>query len=198
LSSRMLELPALLRSNLAFSRYLFAAGLAALAASAVPFYILYAGERIVLTGTYIGVLTFAFMLAGTVVTPAWGYLADRVGNKIVYISAIGVWAASLSSMLLVNGDWILVVVFSGVGVGLGGFQIASQNILLEFGDRNSLPMMLGVANTTTSIMAATGPILAGLFIESFSYSSLFAIAIFLKIMAVIVMLLFVKEPRHQA
>ena len=85
----------------------------------------------------------------------------------------------------------------GVGIGLGGYMIGSQNIMLEFGSRHALPMLIASAATATSIMAAMGPILAGLFIEQFSYSLLFAIAIGMKLVAVTVTIFFVKEPRNR-
>ncbi len=196
LSSRLRELPALLRNSPGFSRYIFAVSLSTLSMSAVPFYILYAGERTELTGGDIGLLTATFMLAQTSVTPAWGYLADRYGNKLVFVIAIVVWAAALVLMLASSADWVLYVVFGGVGIGLGGYMIGSQNIMLEFGSRHALPMLIASAATATSIMAAIGPVLAGLFIESYSYATLFTIAIGMKILSVFVTIFFVNEPRH--
>jgi len=195
-ASRLMELPTLLRQSEGFARYLVAATLAALAISAVPFYILYAGEKQVLTGSYIGALTVAFMLLQTTSTPAWGYMADHLGNKLVIVISIMIWIAALVLMLTVDTEWVLIVVFGGVGIGMGGFQIASQNILLEFGDRNSLPMLIATAGMLSSLMFAIGPILAGFFVAAFSYSALFTVAIALKVVSLIVTVFFVREPRH--
>ncbi|MFN3231194.1 MAG: MFS transporter [Alphaproteobacteria bacterium] len=198
LASRLKGVPDLIRKSPGFARYVGAVSLATLSMAAVPFYILYAGEKTELTGREIGLLTVAFMLVQTLSTPLWGYLADHAGNKLVFVSAIAVWAASLILMLSVDADWVLYAVFSGVGVGLGGFMIGSQNILLEFGDRHALPMLIAAASTATSLTAATGPILAGLFVSAFPYETLFVIAIGMKITAVIITLFFVREPRRRS
>ena len=123
-------------------------------------------------------------------------MVGQNSNKLVFVLAVAVWAASLLLMIMGDAGWVLYVVFGGVGIGLGGFMIASQNILLEFGSRDALPMLLGTAATANSLMAAAGPILAGLFVEQFSYTTLFMIAIGMKIAAVLVTIFLVQEPRH--
>ncbi len=196
LSARLKELPTLVRNSPGFSRYVFAASLSALAVAAVPFYILYAGTQVELSGADIGLLTVAFLVLQTVVTPAWGYLADHVGNKLVFVCSIAIWTGSLVLMFMADSMFLLSVVFGGIGIGLGGFMIASQNILLEFGHRENLPMLIAVASMANSTMFAIGPILAGIFVTSFSYQALFVIAIVLKLIAVLVTVFLVREPRH--
>jgi len=196
LRDRLRTLPALMKNSRGFSRYVFAASITALAIAAVPFYILYAGQKVALDGSDIGLLTVAFLVLQTLVTPAWGFLADHAGNKLVFVGAIAIWTASLVLMLVADSIPLLAIVFSGVGVGLGGFMIASQNILLEFGDRQDLPMLIAVANMANYAMFAIGPILAGQFLSHFSYTALFSIAIGLKVIAVLITLFLVEEPRN--
>ncbi len=54
----------------------------------MPFYVLYAGETLGLTGQLLGTVTFAFTKAGTLSNLFWGYLADRTGFRLVFLSSI--------------------------------------------------------------------------------------------------------------
>lgn len=196
LSGHLREIPGMLRDHPGYLRFIIARGLAGLAAAAVPFYILYAGETKALSGADLGILTVAFLLTQTVVNFAWGMLADRTGNRLVFISSVAIWGISVVLLLLSPGTMIwLILTFSGLGVGMGGFQIGSTNLILEFGKREDLPMLIGVANTANSLMFAVGPILGGLFILSASYEALFWVVVALKAASVAVTVAFVKEPR---
>ena len=186
----------MLREDPALSRFYLAAGMAALGTMAVPFYILYAGERIGLSGTTLGILTTAFLLAQTGTNLVWGTIADRFGNRIVFMMAVGIWA--LSILLLVNTGGLtgLTIVFAGLGAGQGGFMNSNQNIIVEFGARDDLPMRIALLNTATSLMQAMGPLLGGVIAHRISFTALFSLAIAVLAAAVIIMF-FVDEPRKR-
>lgn len=193
---RVRQIPAMLREDPALSRFYLAAGMAALGTMAVPFYILYAGERIGLSGTTLGILTTAFLLAQTGTNLVWGTIADRFGNRIVFMMAVGIWA--LSILLLVNTGGLtgLTIVFAGLGAGQGGFMNSNQNIIVEFGARDDLPMRIALLNTATSLMQAMGPLLGGVIAHRISFTALFSLAIAVLAAAVIIMF-FVDEPRKR-
>lgn len=196
LSGHLREIPGMLRDHPGYLRFIIARGLAGLAVAAVPFYVLYAGETKSLSGTDLGILTVAFLLTQTVVNFVWGMLADRTGNRLVFIASVTIWGLSVVLLLLSPRTMIwLIITFSGLGIGMGGFQIGSTNLILEFGKRQDLPMLIGVANTANSLMFAVGPILGGLFILSASYEALFWAVVALKALSVAATIAFVKEPR---
>ena len=85
LMARIRDVPALLRDDPAFTRYVLARTVATMGRMALPFYMLYAGETIGLTGRTLGIITFAFTLAGTVSNLLWGLLADRFGFRAAFL-----------------------------------------------------------------------------------------------------------------
>lgn len=196
LGGRLREIPGMLRADPALARFYIAAALAALGTMAVPFYILFAGERIGLSGTTLGILSTAFLLSQTGANLGWGSLADRYGNRIVFISSVGLWAISTLALLYTDNLIGLSLVFAGLGAGQGGFQNSNQNIIVEFGARDDLPMRIAMLNTATSLMMAIGPLLGGLVARGLSFTALFSFSIAVLAGAVFTMI-FVDEPRKR-
>lgn len=199
LKGQFSRIPDLMRAHPGLLRFIIARGLAGFSVAAVPFYILYAGETTTLSGADLGILTAAFLLMQTLFNFAWGMLADRTGNRIVYLASVAIWAASVVLLLIAPHKMIwLILAFSGLGVGLGGFQIGAMNMILEFGTRQERPMLIAVANAANSFTFAVGPILGGIFAAAVSYTALFWIAVALKILSIAITLLTVEEPRQTA
>ena len=194
---RLREIPMMLKADPALGRFYLAAGLAALGTMAVPFYILYAGERIGLSGATIGILSTAFLLAQTTTNLFWGWLADRFGNRLVFILSVGTWGAATGLLLAVDTLWPLAIAFAGLGAGQGGFQNSNQNIIVEFGARDDLPMRIAVLNTATSLMHAAGPLLGGVVAYAISFDALFALSITVLLAALLTMTFLVDEPRKR-
>ena len=59
--------------------------------------------------------------------------------------------------MLADGYWITVLVFVGVGAAVQGFQNASMNLTLEFGDREDLPVRIALANMASEVAGTIGP-----------------------------------------
>jgi MFS family permease len=191
------DLPALLRGDRAFTLYFLSRALATMGRMAVPFYILYVGTRIELSGANLSLLTVAFFLAQTTMNLAWGSVADRTGFRAVFLGALVVWI--LSALVLMSSTHIaaLCAVFVGLGAGLGGFMMSSQNMVLEFGAREDLPMRIAVANSSSELFGAVGPLLGGFLAGAFSYVVVFWVAIAFQLAAIVVIWRFVDEPRRR-
>lgn len=198
LGSRLRELPDLLRSDPAFTRYFLARALATMGRMSVPFYVLYAGQTIELDGATLGLLTAAFVLASSCGNLAWGEIADRTGFRAIFVASLMLWIASALA-LLAFGDQrnVLVLIMVGIGAGFGGFQMSSQNLVLEFGSRANLPMRIALANSASELVGAIGPLAGGLIAAFVSYRAVFWVAIMFQVAAVVWVLLAVPEPRHR-
>lgn len=194
---RLRELPALLRADPAFTRYFLARGLATLGRAAVPFYVLYAASRSSLSGTQLGQLTGVFLLAWSCCNLFWGAIADRVGFRMIFLCGLSVWILATVLLMQTTGFGALLAVFVGLGAGWGGFMLSANNMVLEFGSRENLPMRIAVANTTSELMGAAGPIAAGLLADAASYLLVFWIAIACKALAFAVVVFSVDEPRRR-
>lgn len=194
---RMREIPGLLRDDRELLRFYLACSAAALGTLAVPFYILYAGRTIGLSGTNLGVLSTAFLLSQTGTNLIWGAIADRIGNRIVFLLSIGVWAISTVALMEAHSLWALAAVFAGLGAGQGGFQNSTQNMILEFGSREDLPMRIAMMNTAISFMNAAGPLLGGLIAHGVSFIAVFWVSTLMLVAAFATVFFFVNEPRRR-
>ncbi len=198
LAQRVRDLPALMRDDPAFMRFFIARALATMGRMGVPFYILYAKTQISLSGADLGVVTAAFVFAQSVGNLLWGLAADRRGFRFVFLAGLGVWMLSVGLLIGTADVLRLVIVFIGVGVGLGGFQMAAQNMVLEFGRRRHLPMRIAVANSAADMIAAIGAVLGGLLALAFSYVGVFALALAFQAVAAVMVIVAVDEPRARS
>lgn len=194
---RLRELPALLRGDRAFTTYFIARALATIGRMAVPFYVIYAINEFELTGSDLGELTAAFVLSQSVGNLMWGLLADRTGFRFVFLLALAVWIASALGLMAIDDGEMLVAVYLGLGMGMGGFQMSSQNLVLEFGRRRNLPMRIAVANSASELVAAIGAVLGGVLAAALGYASVFWIAIGFQVVAMGIVLVFMEEPRKR-
>jgi MFS family permease len=196
LFSRLGDLPILLRNDPSFTRYFLARSVATMGRMAMPFYILYAGQSIGLTGQTLGLVTFAFTISGTFSNLVWGQVGDRKGFRIVFLASLFLWIVSTLLLMLVSGLAVTVLIFVGIGAAVQGFQIASNNLTLEFGDRDNLPMRIAIANTGSEIAGTIGPLFGGLLATFYGYQSVFITSILFLLIGGIVVGKYVPEPRH--
>jgi MFS family permease len=194
---RLRDLPALLRGDPAFTRYFLARALGTMGRMSVPFYVVYAGTKMAIGGRRLGVLTLAFVVAQSCVNLLWGWLADRRGFRLVFLLAQGVWIGSALLLLATAHYGLLIVVMVGLGAGVGGFMMAAQNLVLEFGSRHNLPLRIAVANSSSELVGAIGPLVAGVLGATVSYRSIFWTGIVFQTAALALMALWVEEPRHR-
>ena len=198
LGQQLREVPALLKAEKSFRRYIVARAIATMGRMAMPFYILYAGQTIGLSGETLGIVTFAFTMSGTFSNLLWGYLADARGFRLVMLMTSVLWILSML-LLLVSTDFIVtVIVFVGIGAATQGFENAARNIVLEFGDRENLPVRIALANSVSQVTGSIGPLLGGVLSTALGYESVFIVSIvFLGIGASLIFLR-IPEPRRQS
>jgi MFS family permease len=196
LRERLRQLPAMMKGDPAFSRYVMARALATMGRMAVPFYILHASQDVGLSGATLGIMTFAFMLSGTVSNLVWGALADWRGFRLAFLSAIGLWILATLLLIYSSGMTATILVFIGIGAAVQGFQNASMNLTLEFGQRADLPVRIAVANTVSEVAGTLGPLLGGALATAFGYPVVFATSMAFLIVGGAVVNYYVPEPRH--
>ena len=194
---RMRDIPALLRNDRGFTFYFVARALGVAGRMAMPFYVIYAMTKVEISGAQLGLLTAAFALSQSVFQLVWGVIADRTGFRVTFLVAILTWILA-ALLLLQTADFVgLLVALAGLGGGLGGFMMSAQNLVLEFGSRENLPLRIAVANTTSEAVGVVGPIAAGILAASASYVPVIVLAIVCKALAFAIMWLAVDEPRRR-
>jgi MFS family permease len=197
LLQRLGEVPQLLRDDPAFTRYFLARSLATMGRMAMPFYILYAGQSIGLSGQNLGIITFAFTMSGTISNLFCGAMADRRGFRGTFLLSIGLWVISTVMLIFVTDLSLILLVFVGIGAAVQGFQNSSINLTLEFGDRDNLPVRIAIANTASEVAGTIGPLLGGLLAALLGYEAVFAASIVFLIVGGTVVRVYVPEPRQK-
>jgi MFS family permease len=196
---RLGDIPELLRDR-DFSMYFWAQSLAMLGALALPFYVIFVGKALGLSlatdGVTIGALGSAFLASQTVASPLWGALADRMGFKAVFVPALVLWAASAGALLLANELTAFLLCFIAIGIGHSGFMLASQNMVLEFGQRSDLPLRIAMVNSAQSLVQAFGAIAGGQMADSLGFEVVFGAAVVAKLAAAFMLWFYVREPRE--
>ena len=196
LGRRLRQLPDLLRSDVAFTRYFVARALATMGRMAMPFYILYAGERIGLSGQTLGLTTIAFTLASTVSNLVWGAIADRTGFRFTFLASSALWIAATAGLMFATQLLPTLVVFAAIGAAAQGFQNSAQNLTLEFGRREDLPTRIAIANTGSELAGTLGPLLGGLLATWAGYHAVFVCSMVFLGIGAIVIRRYVPEPRY--
>ena len=202
LAGRLRDVPGLMRRDREFTVYFAMRALAGLGRVSLPYVPLHGMailglESATEAGFEIGVWTAAWSLAQTVSNLGWGLMADRRGFRSVFLVSVAIWIGSVVALMAAESFLAITAVFVGIGVGMGGFQLSNQNMILEFGSRENLPMRIGLANTALELTAAIGLVLGGVLAATTSYAVVFWIAIACQTLALAGVLRFVPEPRHR-
>lgn len=188
----------ILRSQPAFRRFFVARALASCGSMALPFYILYAGTRMELSGANLGLLTTVWMLTSSTANLIWGALADRYGYKVVMVATLACWIASHVQLLFVEDVVGVIVFFVLMGSAYGGFSQSGQNMVLEFGRPADIPIRLAASGSAVNLVGAVGPFVGGLMVALTGYVAMFVTTTLLQAVALVIILVAVPEPRYGA
>lgn len=188
-------MPGFLRAEPEFARFVLARALSTLGRMALPFYILYAGQAIGLSGETLATLTVAYTIAGTVANLLWGWLADRSGFRLCLLVSIALWASATLGLLMSESYWVIVAIFAGIGAAQEGFRLGSFTMPMEFGNRENTSLRLAIANTVSEAAGSIAPLLGGIIAASFGYSAVFISASGCLVIG-FATLLTVRDPRH--
>jgi MFS family permease len=198
---RMRDVVPMLRDNPSFKWFMIARTFAVANRVALPFYSVYAMQIMHVTGAAVGVtigtLSFAYLIADTVMNMIWGFMADRIGFRSCFISALVLWIAATFLLMGVHTLPLFMIAFFGLGAANSGYQMSAQNIVFEFGHRDDMAMRLALSNTAENAMAALGPFAGGLVVLCFGYPAVFIIAIVCEAIALVLLVSFVEEPRKR-
>ncbi len=189
------EMPAFLHAEPAFARFVAARALSTLGRMALPFYILFAGESIGLSGETLASLTVSFTIAATLANLFWGWLSDEYGFRLCMLLSIGLWIVATLTLLLSAHYWVVVAVFAAIGASQEGFRLGSISLPMEFGNREQTSLRLAIANTVSEGAGSIAPLLGGVVAAALGYDAVFIGAAILLVIGLLV-LLSVREPRY--
>ncbi|MDO9433123.1 MAG: MFS transporter [Pseudomonadota bacterium] len=194
LIDRFKDFPALLAEK-GFLYFMIVQMLAITARMAVPFYVLFASSTIELNGKNLGLLSLAFLGADTISNLVWGYLGDKTGFRLVMLLSLLVWVGSTVLLMGAHDFLPIFMAFFGLGAAQSGYMMSAGTMILEFGERDEMPMRIAFSATAEGIMGSIGPLLGGVISSTLGYGPMFSISIAFLVAALIVLITLVKEPR---
>lgn len=194
---RLRDFPQLIAQDKAYAAFLLVQMLATSARIATPFYILYVGKVIGADGATLGLLSFAFLGADTVSNLLWGYLGDKTGFRLVLVVSLIGWVGATIMLLNLHDVTSIFAAFALLGASLSGYMMAANTMILEFGNRDDLPMRIAVSATAESITATAGPLIGGVVAEVYGYSTVFLASLGFLAAAFVILILAVRDPRRR-
>ena len=185
LTARLREVPALLRAEPDFRRFLSARLFASAARGVLPLYIVWLGRQFGMSGARLGAWTIVFALAQSGSTLAWGWLGDRVGYKPVFQLSSLCGLAGTALLLVVATPTLAALTYALVGASLGGFVLAGSNLVLEFGTERERAMRIAIHNASSELVGMVGYLGAGLLADGVSFHAAFLASIALHALAIL-------------
>lgn len=182
LGAVLVRLPAVLRQDASFRRYLRVRFLGLAALLAEPFYALYALDRLAAPAGVLGLYVMLASGASILVNFAFRIPADRGQNVSVLQVSLGLLLAAPLIALFAT-DWRLFgLAFAASAAGTSGMGIAAWNLLYAVAPQAQRPLYVGVANTLLAL-PSLAPIAAGVVVGLLGYEVTFVAAALLAVAA---------------
>ncbi len=174
LSAYLRGVPALLRQDAQFRRFLLVENLTSFSVMALPFYMVYARERFGLDTEYIGRYLLV-QVAGTILSNlVWGRIARWSSPQAIVRTCILLGAMiPVAALLLVRTTpaWYAVLFFL-IGFIISGRRIGFEPYLLDIAPEESRTEYLGIRGTL-NVLIVLLPVIGGFLIGRFGYAPVF-------------------------
>lgn len=206
LRERFKDMPALVREDKGFAWFMLARTLVMGSRIGQPFFFLFASATLGIDaiaqpeqfGVMLAILSFAYMGADTISNLVWGYLADRQGFRSTFVISTGINIAGVAGLLACNSIELFALAFFLIGAGQSGFQMATNNLVLEYGHPHDVPMRMALSNTAEGAMGALAPLAGAGLVLAWGYPVALWATVATMTAALVVLVAKVDEPRRRA
>ncbi len=190
------RLPAVLKKDPNFRAFLGSRVATGLGRMATGFATVYAVARWGLPDSVAGTFTMTLLLSQMAAYLFLGFVADRRGHKVVLEWGALVLAAAMALCLATPSPAWFYLVFVALGISSAADILSSLMIVLEFTGPQDRPTYVGLANTTSGLFTALGPLLGGAIASLSGYPLLFTVALAMTLLALGILHFLVREPRE--
>ncbi len=108
-----------------------------------------------------GILLAVFTLPGLILTPLLGYLADRIGRRVVVVVSLAVFALAGAAALFAERFDHLVAIRLVQGIGASSLGALNVALISDFFDGTERVRLLGFNHSVLSIGTAVLPVISG-------------------------------------
>jgi MFS family permease len=187
----------LFKSSRSLQWLLVVQSLILLTLAVAPFFVVHAKKDLGVPLGTVGIYLSLQMGGAAVSNILWAWLSAHHGNRsvIVGIAFAAMLATLLAWLTPASQTWLYGGVFLLLGSAISGSSVGFANIILEMADEPTRPVCVALRNTAL-LPIAFAPLLVGLLAAWLSYPLMFAIASGISLLAVILGLWKLPEPRH--
>jgi MFS family permease len=199
LTAYLARIPALIRRDRDLTWFLLARTCAIVGTMASGFLTVYALRAFEAPAWRAGVFT-TWMVAGQLGgNLALGWLADRVGHRLVLIAGSAAAVGANVVALAAPSVEAFGAAFALLGVYMASTHVSGLTILLEFAPTvPERPTYVGIGNTCAAPAALGAPHLAGVMVDALGYAPVFALATLPGLVGLAVLTGCVSDPRVRA
>jgi MFS family permease len=189
------QLPALLRRDGNYARFLIGRTVANLGTMAGGFFMVYGKESIPGALEQVGTLTAILVGSQAVMNLLWGVVADRRGHKVVLCGAALFMALAAAAAWVARTPAWMWATFALLGASMSAQAVSHMNIILEFCAPEDRPTYIGLTNTLLA-PGMVAPVLGGWLATWAGYGGLFLVAMAVSLLGVLLLAFWVREPRY--
>ena len=189
------SLPAVLRRDHNFQRYLLAQIIFSLSGMATGFLVVYAVETWRLADAEASGFTVALQIGLALANLFFGFLADHKGHKLSLEICIVVSVLSLVLAVIAPSPWWFFLIFFLRGAVNAGTFVSGISIVYEFTEAENRPTYIGLSNTIPGIAGALAPLIGGWLASAFNYQVMFVLSAVIGVLSWGLLRFAVAEPR---
>src|SRR5665213_977686 len=138
----------------------------------------------------------AYLLTQAVTIPIYGRLADIYGRKRVFFAGVGLFLVSSIACGFAWGMLPLILFRMLQGFGAGAIQPIASTIIGDIYTPAERARIQGLLSSVWGVAAIIGPVLGAFIVEHLSWPLIFWINLPVGALAVGMLAVFLKEPRH--
>ena len=191
------KIPVILAKDSNYSRFLIAMCVLYLGGMSGNFLAVAAKERWGLPESVIVTFPIAMYIGQALGNLVCGWIADRIGYKVLQIIANAANVALLLVAILAKAPWLFYVIFALKGLSIAA-DVLGNMITLEFSSVEMRPTYIGIYNTASGVVFIFSPLFAGVLAERIGYIGLFWITAAITTLGIGMLQFMVRDPRTMA
>lgn len=189
------ELMTILKTDHNYRWFVVARAAAQFAPMPVLFYAIFAKERYQLDEATIGLLAGWLTLSQMLAAPLLGWAGDRWGHRRIFMLGGLMSAGSSLLVLLVHSTTGLYLAYFLAGAANAVYWSTVLSLTVEFGTEAKRPYYVSLISTLIAPAALVAALMGGLLADTVSYDATFILGITASIIMVLLMVVFVRNPR---
>ena len=195
LGAYLRELPAVLRGDHNFARFLLSQLLVIFGALGVTFYVIYAREAFAVSDAFAATLTMAALISQAVGTPLLGWWGDRFGHRAaIEVAALLCAAAGVVVLVAPTAAWMYAA-FALLALADAGIKVSRPSMAMDLGAAGRVATYTALTTTLLAAPALAAPIAAGWLIDTVNYRPVFAAGVVLSLAGWLLLRFGVADPR---